>query len=151
MEHSKREINGGYSLRPFEPDHLKALNGSSNILGAFNLDELIKSYQRGPAFTAFYKNEIIAIAGITLVWPGLGEAWALFGKNPQRHKFFIHREALRHIEQIAKEKKLERIQGCAIKEHEAGKRWLEHLGFEYEGPMRKFWMGKDFVRYARIF
>ncbi len=122
-----------------------------SVLATMNREELIKSYLRGPAFTGWNNGEVIAIAGVTIMWPGTGEAWVLFSEDYRKHTMFIHRESLRHLGWIAEKFKLKRIQACALKESESANRWLEHLGFNAEGDMPNYFGDKTFTRYARIF
>ena len=124
---------------------------NGNLLNEMNKGELIKSYLRGPAYTGWYDGGIVVIAGITILWPGHGEVWALFSKSFKNHKFFIHRESLRHIRWLATKHNLRRIQASALKDNESASRWLEHLGFTPEGDMPEYWQGKTFTRWARIF
>jgi hypothetical protein len=132
-------------------EHLDILLPNGGLLGTMNRGELLKSYLHGPAFTGWYEGTIVVIAGITILWPGHGEAWALFSKNFKDHKYFIHRESLRHIRWLAAKHNLRRIQASSLQENEAANRWLEHLGFKPEGEMPEYWQGKTFTRWGRIF
>ena len=114
-------------------------------------EELAQSYLRGPAFSLFADGVIIAIAGIAIIWPGMGEAWALFGKDFKKHKITIHRETLRGLKWIAAKHGLRRIQAAADRDNPMTSRWLYSLGFKFEGIMPEYWNGKTFSRFGRVF
>lgn len=114
--------------------------------------ELAKKYKdNGPSFTAFFKGEPFAMAGVNILWPGHGEAWAIFGEGFWKHGFFIHRNVMRYMNRIAAENKLQRIQAVAKTDHKAAITWLKALGFEGEGDMPYYYQGQTFSRYAKIY
>ncbi len=141
-----------YSIRPFQASDLQfTVQREKEIVDFFGIEELASTYQRGPAFTALYNAEPFAMGGVMIIWPGLGEAWAMFRPDFRRHKLFIHRETLRHLKWIAAKHKLKRIQAVADAWSDPACQWLESLQFRHEGEMKEYWNGRTFVRYARIF
>jgi len=91
------------------------------------------------------------MAGINIMWKGVGEAWAMFGASYQEHGFFLYRSTFRYLKQLPVELGLQRLQAHVMKGHWAGIRWINHLGFEYEGDMEKYFNGRTYLRYAKIF
>ena len=106
---------------------------------------------RGPGHTALADGELIVIAGINILWPGVGEAWAFLGGSYRKHGRFIHRTVKNMLSEIAFDLKLERVQAAVEEGHWAGIRWVDVLGFKFEGEMPGYFRGKTYLRYAKIF
>lgn len=108
-------------------------------------------FRYGPAFTFLYDGAIIACAGVTIYWEGMGEVWLATSRIwPQFTKAAViwTRDVLDFMQ---REWKLVRIQADVDAENETACRFIEHYGFIREGLMRKYdSLGRDMIRYARI-
>jgi len=146
---------GKYEMRAYNKKHLIQLRvgpETRDMVDFIGVDALSDSFQaRGPAFSAFFDGALFVIAGINILWPGVGEAWAMFGSGYQRHGFFIHRTTIRYINRLSDDYNLERLQAVVKQDHWAGIEWIDRLGFKYEGEMKKYFQGKTYLRYAKIF
>lgn len=144
-----------YELKPFEKEHLSKLKVGPetaemvNFIGADAMAEGLQS--RGPAYSAFSDGDLFVISGINILWPGVGEAWAMFGTGYQKHGFFIHRTVIRLLNRLANDFTLERLQAVVLKDHWAGIEWIDRLGLKYEGDMEKYFHGHTYLRYAKIY
>lgn len=101
------------------------------------------------AYSLFYEGRILAVAGIQkdYIDPGKGTAWALFAKDAGRHLLFVLKKSVEVMDNVD----MRRIETTASHELPQAKRWLELLGFEYEGTMRSYdSMGYDHDMYARV-
>jgi len=147
--------SGRYEVGEYNPKDLSSLNvglGALEVvefLGAGNMDKNIAA--NGPAFSAYFDGGLFAIAGINIMWHGVGEAWAMFGDSYVQHGFFIHRTTLRFLDRLSDDLKLQRLQAVVAKGHWAGVQWVDRLGFKYEGEMEAYFRGKTFLRYAKIY
>jgi len=145
---------GKYEVRPYDKEHLSQLlvNPETRAMVDFiGVDVFSNSLRtRGPAFSAFHDGELFAIAGVNVLWKGVGEAWAMFGTSFMQHGFFIHRTTIRFINRLSDDLKLERLQAVVMKGHYAGIQWVNRLGFSFEGEMEKYFNGKTYLRYAKI-
>lgn len=96
--------------------------------------------------------ELLAIFGVSPRWAGVGEAW-IFITDYARQAYPVQlvRNAQRCID-IAEEHGMRRIQAAVIVGFEPGHRFIQKLGFEPEGTMRRFGVGGegDYTLYARI-
>jgi hypothetical protein len=124
---------------------------SAEVFTGLDREALAKDYAKGPAYTGLYDGEIIAIAGVMLMWKGVGEAWAMFAPDLGKHKFFVHRMTKSILDQIAVEHGLRRVQACVEASFVTGCRWIEALGFKGEGVMPEYFNGKTFIRFAKIY
>jgi hypothetical protein len=102
----------------------------------------------GPAVTAFDEHHhIILCGGIVVQAPGRGECWALMADGVGKHMRALH-YATRRFLAIQPWRRLE----ATIEEgFGAGCRWVELLGFEYEGTMKNYGLnGETHLRYAKV-
>ena len=151
----KGMIRTKYEVRPYVPaDYYKVKDGKpdAKLFLGVNEEEVARSYSaRGVAFTGVVDGEILACAGVVILWPGMGEAWALVTPRIKDHKFFFHRTTLQYLDLIAQENHLDRIQANVQKDFGAGHRWAMSLGFRPEGDMLMFFGGMTFTRYGKIY
>lgn len=138
-------------ILPYTPKHLEnlLLQPSQEYMRPMMLK---KEYQdvlnvQGKAFSAVKGGQVIACAGILPMWEGRAEAWALMNRDIKTEFIHIHRATLRFLEICGVrrvEAHIDRDFGCAV-------RWIEMLGFEFEGNEAKYTPdGRDTMRYARV-
>lgn len=92
---------------------------------------------RTQAWTGRIHGQVVALAGITEIYPGMGEVWSYLTPEALAKPLWLHREVRRHFDAIAPS--YHRIQASTDAAHDAGRRWLEALGFVLE--CRKFLAG----------
>lgn len=94
---------------------------------------------------------ILGMGGVISVWKGVAIAWLLTACEIERYKLFFHKTIVRMLDSAIRELSLHRIDVTVLAEHKTSINWLERLGFQNEGIMRKFDSGKnDYYRYALI-
>ena len=92
----------------------------------------------------------IACVGLALQEWNKAEAWALFSTSFQDHILTIYRMVTAGIDYAFKNHGLVRIQTTIDPNWPGTVRWIESLGFKYEGTMRKFGPHhEDYLMYAR--
>jgi hypothetical protein len=139
---------------PFKPEHLESLDEDTfNLLGLtqdwFEKAKLFNN--NGTCYSGFVNDEFVACAGITLMWSGVGEAWAVVTPKIKKYPVFFHKEVTRKLNTLIKKHKLHRVQATVFAEFQKGKRWAERLGFKAEGIMHKYDPeGLDHIRYAKV-
>jgi RimJ/RimL family protein N-acetyltransferase len=85
----------------------------------------------------------VGLCGIFPVLPGVAECWMIV-TDACRNPFFLHRQALKVFKNHMKENNLHRLQAQTQFGDYAGETWLNRLGFQFEGVMRKYrWDGED--------
>jgi RimJ/RimL family protein N-acetyltransferase len=111
------------------PRHLEALDGYSAVMES---------------------GEVVACAGLAQ-WPDfphVATAWAFINRNISRLALLAVTRAVQNMLDLAHEN---RIEACCRADLEKARRWLEMLGFQYEGPAQKYGPdGSDFMRFARV-
>lgn len=101
----------------------------------------------GLSMTVRDGDSIVLCGGILPAGPQYGVLWAVLAAGAGRHMVFLHRATQRFIDL----EPLRRLEASVETGFPAGCRWLEMLGFAYEGPLAAFGAnGEDHVRYARI-
>lgn len=101
----------------------------------------------GPALTARDGDRIIACGGILVHGDGLGTLWAVLAGSASGHLLFLHRATIRFMDT----EPLRRLEATVQEGFQAGCRWLDLLGFHYEGPMLGYGLdGATHLRYARV-
>jgi RimJ/RimL family protein N-acetyltransferase len=105
----------------------------------------------GPAYTFFHGETILACAGVTIYWEGVGEVWLCTSKNWKDYAYSAVIWTRKILDRLQDENKLWRIQADVVAEKTAARRFVEHFGFKAEGLMRRYdVLGRDCIRYARI-
>lgn len=93
----------------------------------------------------------IGVGGLVPYWPGVASAFLSltpFAQTRKRALFVALRDQLAAWMDVYG---LWRVETTALASWEASCRLLEHLGFEQEGPLRKYGPNKeDFYMYARV-
>ena len=104
------------------------------------------------ARTLMFNSRPIAVIGIRPIWDHVAEAWAVISQEAmERHSLSLCRGTKEYLDAITKTDDLWRVQAYFRERGDAGIRWIEFLGFNYEGRMRCF--GQDHTTYwlfARI-
>lgn len=105
----------------------------------------------GPAYTAWVDGQVAAVAGVMIVYPGVGHAWAVWGPLGFQHPVFVHRAVWRGLVKIVRDHSLVRVDANVLKQFQAGRRWALRLGMAFESEMPKAAPhGQDFVRFAWV-
>ena len=137
---------------PFEDKHVDQFNFVGQKFLDTDIALLLHYYAaHGPAFTILNEKEIIGIAGVVILWPGVGEAWTFLNPSFKRYAKSIHRAVKEKLQEIMDTFNLHRVQTTVLDGFEAGIRWVKRLGFEEEGIMKAYGPnGEDFIRFARV-
>lgn len=102
--------------------------------------------------TLYLNEKPEAIFGLTVLWDGNADVWTLLSKEACRHPISLQKAAKSLLERYSQNLELRRISAATDPKHKGGSRWLESLGFQREGTMRKYGPdGSDWDLYARVF
>lgn len=141
------------TVEPFRPFHLSLLIAqgvqSSQAREVSHVPASYASLGRPPglSMTVRQDEQIVLVGGITEFAPSYGLLWAVLSQEAGRHLLFLHRATRRFIDL----QPWRRLEASVEVGFPAGCRWLELLGFEYEGPLKAYGSdGEDHMRYARI-
>lgn len=101
----------------------------------------------GPAFTGWWDGVPVACAGLTLPWPGLAQAWALWGPEAPRHARRVHAAVIHRLGLLMQKHRLRRVEAVVDAGAAQSLRWARHLGFRWEADLPKYGpAGETFCR-----
>ncbi len=140
---------------PFKPGHLDLMEIREVFAHDKTLIERCETqYNAHGSFSyTLVKNwKPIAIIGMDLKWPGVGEVWAVTSDDVVNFPKFFHQHSDRMMNAYAKELKLWRLQATVRDGFEYGMNWMKGLKFEREALLKKFGPeGSDYVLFARMY
>jgi hypothetical protein len=142
------------TVRPFKPYHVDLLLAQGvQHSQARAISHLPGSYASvapqgppGPAVSAFVGDRVLICGGIIPMAPKRGICWALLSEHAKQHMTWLHYATKRFITLD----RWQRLEATVEEGFGAGCRWVELLGFKYEGSMPHY--GDDdetHLRYAR--
>jgi len=130
------------TLIPFDPVHLYGFTPHDRQAGA----DLSGAWFDGFGVTLIDGDNVVAAGGFLPIWSGRVLAWALIGKGAS---MIAVTRAAREI--LSRFSELPRIEATIDLTFPEAIRWIELLGFQREGTMRKCGPnGEDFAMYARV-
>lgn len=136
---------------PYEPSHFVAISkDNTEGVNGFSVQASADFHSRYPATTALHNGNPVASFGVTPLWDGVSEVWAVFSRRwAADNGSFIAKSSRKWIEDRMVDN--HRVQCFVIDSNAAAKKFAEFLGFEVEGRMRKYGpTGEDFIMYARV-
>ena len=92
---------------------------------------------------------VIAVVGMQVRWPGVADVWAVVSDDARGHGIQLTRAVRRLLAQFASELGLWRVSTLVKTGVEENQRWIEALGFVYEGTeVAAGPDGRDLLRYV---
>jgi hypothetical protein len=131
---------------PFKVEHLQGLRLQPMQAGSPIVSPATAGLL-GHAFTALSEGVPVACGGLYEIWPGRALAWTYLGADCGREFMALHRTVSGHL----RDAKWRRVEAYVEAGYRNGTRWVEALGFEFEGLLKGFMPdGKDMNLYARV-
>lgn len=135
-----------YKLVPFTEEHVFCIETDYDFplsaRAAFKNHELIRGY------TLFHGDDVIACAGVHILWDGVAEGWIIMSKAAYDSPKTIARYTDRLFNDIMTENNLWRIQASVAETDIRALRFARWLDFKDEGLMEKY--GPDGSNYRRV-
>lgn len=132
--------------RPWMAERLQ-LQAAQQITGqTMTPENVAMAIEGGMALAGVKADKIVGMAGIFERWSGVGLAWALLAEDFAEHRVSVFKLMKRALDVSP----LIRIEAHVAEGHAEGERLLDHLGFEKEGVMRKFWQNRDYSLFAQV-
>ena len=139
---------GKGNVVPFKVEHLKQMD-IKELEKRFIDPEAYKVMEGEHSCTLLVDGVPVICAGIVLITTGVGEVWTITDKIADRYPILLHKTVLQLLKKLD-DLGFHRLQSICSMWGNTFK-WLEKLGFEYEGTMRQFGPNKeDYCLYGRI-
>ena len=133
-----------HTIRPFKIDDVKNLREFDQKL----LKIAGFADDNSPSYSGFVDDEYAFSAGIVESL-GVGTVWVLTTPLVEKYPLWFSKAVRNMLNAGTDLYKLQRIQATVLKENTKAIKWIEFLGFEREGLMRKY-VGGDHYLYSRI-
>jgi hypothetical protein len=139
-------------VRPFELNHIDLMRSQgiqeTQVREVSIVPGLYESLQKptGPSVSAFDGDRVILCGGIVEQSKGHGACWALLSSKASPHMNWLHYATKRFLSM----QDWMRLEATVEEGFSEGCRWVELLGFKFEGKMLKYGLnGETHLRYAR--
>lgn len=134
----------------FSPQHLSMMDYQSMQSGDndFGMEEANVLAQAGPAITGFADDgSVLGCAGLWLRHGGVAECWTVLSRTCVGSTMV---PVTRAVRRFLNDRDEHRIQALVLSGWSAGRRWVEMLGFQYEGTLLRYTpTAKDCDMYSR--
>ena len=139
------EKSGDIHLVPYELSHFKELivrPHEDGIKEAVRLSDTEWATAIGreavEAYTAYVGDTIIAIGGLNILWPTVGEVWIVGSPHIPEVRFSYMRATKFYLKYFKEKYKLRRTQAQIVEGYDMLINFAERLGFEYEGTLHNY-------------
>ena len=143
------EQSGEIHFVPYELSHFKELivrPHEEGVKEAVRLSDTEWAKAIGKeaieAYTLYLGDTIIAIGGLNILWPTVGEVWIVGSQHIPSVRFSYMRAAKFYLKYFKEKYKLKRVQAQVVEGYDMLTRFAESLGFEYEGTLHNYCGGK---------
>jgi RimJ/RimL family protein N-acetyltransferase len=144
-------------LIPYDPIHCYEIltynaRRENRPIGSNDWEKTAQAWHRGgPAYTLKISNRIVGSGGLVCMDAHKAEAWLMLSTLFYKHKHIAIRTLLRKFDELIDEYQFKRIQALVPPGFTEGQRFIEWLGFEKEGTLRKFsHENEDMIMFAKI-
>ena len=106
----------------------------------------------GRSMAIFDEGKCIGVYGATELWPGVARLWGLFSEDViSKYPEMLCMHAKRDLERVTQRFGFHRVEATVNLDHVVAREFLEWLGFECEGLMRRYTMAReDMYLYAKV-
>jgi hypothetical protein len=138
-------------VAPFHPAHLleiRAQPAQPKDFALFSDPEYGEQLLAGDAFSVFdAAGQVQAVLGVAPLWENRGAAWAVLSGECGPVFVAMHKQAKAYFDRC----RFARVEAYIDPNFPQAVRWIELLGFQREGLMRKFTpAGADNYLYSRV-
>lgn len=98
------------------------------------------------------QEEVLAILGLQIFWPGVGEIWGYTSVLIDKYPILFYKTCQKLMKDLVKKNQFRRLQVTVNASYNQGTRFVERFGFKPEAMMRKYGPdGEDHVLFGRVF
>ena len=147
---------GNIRILPFNPEHIRGAEfrepDARAVQDFANLEEyLLVHTSSGESYSIFVDSVWACAGGVVMLREGVGEAWALTTPLVSEYRISIARCAIKYLGGMIERLNLHRVQASIQETHKDSIKFMEYMGFEFEGTLRKYGTNQEnYVLYARV-
>jgi hypothetical protein len=134
-------------LQPFKAQHAYQMV-EGKITPEF-VKAMLKYEEMGNSMTVTIDHKFLCCGGV-IVEAGTGSLWMVTSPLVNRYPVAFHRAIRKWLALFIDLYNLNRLQAYVDAQNSTYVKWIEALGFNMEGLMKKFYNGKDYFMYARL-
>jgi len=140
-------------LVPFNPVHLRHIEltqAQQHAAALFKRSEYVQLLMQGQPYTALADGHILGCGGVFMHAPHIGRAWALLSKLSGPRLRYLTRCVRTYLTMFDMPPRLETL---VRHDYDAGRRWVELLGFTLETPqgmVRYGFEGETYDLYSMV-
>ena len=136
-------------IHKYHKDHVKDINLPYALSGVSR--DALTDHDDIVGYTLMDKDVILCIGGVHNMWQGVGEAWLVVSEEGFLRPMTIAKYVAGMFEVLESENDFKRIQASVSMQDDVALRFVQWLGFDEEGVMRKYGLdGSDYARFARV-
>jgi len=142
------KIEDIYAINPRDESDMEWREFLHGVADRNTLEQYVSVYCR----TLRKGDKIIAIAGVTSLWPGVGEIWICIDKDAGQVRFSLTRKILELIPIARDILDAHRLQITVHPDRKEFMEFLLHIGFDSEGPVHSYIRyGEDYQMFYQLF
>lgn len=134
---------------PFEMAHLSVMDIRDFEQASMTAGGYETLVEKSVCGTMVFDGRVIAVIGYMELWPQCIEVWVIPSVYVPMYRFVFLRTLRSYLTQLFQPNGFMRIQ-CPQFITSNLDHWMEHLGFQCEGIMRKYWNGQDMKLWAHV-
>lgn len=138
----------------FHPDHLLELNlvDEENIAQKMKENPAWRRQFYSPGFSqTAVCDRIVACYGVTIHgWAGRGLVWAKFDRDIGPRNFLMVAKRIKDSADMLLSNGFFRLETIIDPDYPRGKRFIELMGFEYEGTVRKYDGERTYLLFSKV-
>ena len=144
-------------IERYRPEHLDQIRelGLREEVDSKTIDEDPEMWkmiaEKSDAYSVFVEGDILCSGGVFMLREGFGEAWIVCSILVYIYPYTVYRMAKRILNKIIEDCNLYRVQATPSIDWPTGYKFVERLGFQKEGVLRKYGLHReDCYMYGRI-
>lgn len=139
-------------VESFNPSHIDKLNAVEGDKEVIEFADFYRAEGIIEAIAIIDENDdVVVVCGGAELWRGVCEVWLLKSDLFYKYSRQCAKIIKKHLDEGFNRCDYHRVQASCSKDSKEQSRWLEWLGFENEGVLRKYGLnGEDYIMHARI-
>ncbi|MCF1458349.1 MAG: GNAT family N-acetyltransferase [Shewanella sp.] len=138
-------------LRLEDFDNIKPLYSNVQFVPDFDMADMLDGERFVFVLEEVATKNPVVIAGLEPIWEGRWAAWLYPSESFKRHYRSVFKATVQILDKFFSEYEVRRLEATVPVNFPEGRRWLEHLGFDVEGMLRRYDLdGEAHYQYSKV-